>query len=465
MSDGIKKAVEQKAAIPQGAAGRHDFTKGSVAGSIVRLSLPMMLAQLVNVLYNIVDRMYLGHMPGDGRLALTGVGVAFPIITIINAFANLCGSGGAPLCSIERGRGDAEKARRIMGNSLTLLLLFGAVLTVLGYLFKTPLLYLFGASDDTIVYANEYMDIYLAGNLFVMLGLGMNPFIESQGFAKTGMLTVVIGAFLNLILDPLFIFVLRMGVRGAAAATILSQLVSALWVLWFLGGRRAILRLNFSALRLEWCLVKRILALGLSGFTMSVTNSLVQIFCNASLQFYGGDLYVGAMTIIYSVREVVQMPIQGFTQGAQPVLGYNYGAGENGRIKAGIRFIRRVTLLYAVGIWAVLMLFPRFIIAFFNNEAALMDVAVASLRWHFALFFFMAFQYVGQTVFVSLGKARQAVFFSLFRKAILGVPLILLLPRLWGLGITGVLAAEPVTNVIGGLACYLTMRAVVWRKL
>lgn len=444
---------------------KHNFTVGSMSGGIIRLALPMILAQLVNVLYNIVDRMYLGHMEGDGRLALTGVGVAFPIITIINAFANLCGSGGAPLCSIERGRGDEEKARRIIGNSLTLLLLFGIALTVLGYLVKTPLLYLFGASDETIPYANAYMDVYLAGNLFVMLGLGMNPFIESQGFAKTGMLTVVIGAILNLVLDPLFIFGLELGVQGAAAATILSQFVSAVWVLCFLCGRRAILRLNLPSLRLRRELVKRILALGLSGFTMSVTNSLVQIFCNASLQFYGGDLYVGAMTIIYSVREVAQMPIQGFTQGAQPVLGYNYGAEKNGRVKEGIRFIRRVTVLYAVGVWAVLMLFPRFIVGFFNGEEALMEVAVVSMRWHFALFFFMAFQYVGQTVFVSLGKAKQAVFFSLFRKAILGVPLILILPRLWDLGITGVLAAEPVTNVVGGLACYLTMRAVVWKKL
>lgn len=446
-------------------ADKHDFTLGTVAGSIVRLSLPMILAQLVNVLYNIVDRMYLGHMPGDGRLALTGVGVAFPIITIINAFANLCGSGGAPLCSIERGRGDEKKAGQIMGNSLTLLLLFGIILTVAGYLCKTPLLYLFGASDETIPYANAYMDVYLAGNLFVMLGLGMNPFIESQGFAKTGMFTVVIGALINLVLDPVFIFWLKLGVRGAAAATILSQMVSAVWVLLFLSGKKAILRLKISTMRLDGSLVKRILALGLSGFTMSVTNSLVQIFCNASLQFYGGDLYVGAMTIIYSVREVVQMPIQGFTQGAQPVLGYNYGAGENGRVKTGIRFIRRVTLGYAIGMWVVLMVFARFIVGFFNGEEALLEVAVVSMRWHFALFFFMAFQYVGQTVFVSLGKAKQAVFFSLFRKAILGVPLILILPRLWNLGITGVLAAEPVTNVVGGLACYFTMMAVVWKKL
>lgn len=451
--------------MPAGSGDKQDFTKGSMAESIVRLSLPMILAQLVNVLYNIVDRMYLGHMPGDGRLALTGVGVAFPIITIINAFANLCGSGGAPLCSIERGRGDEKKAEQIMGNSLTLLLLFGIILTIMGYFIKTPLLYLFGASDETISYANAYMDVYLVGNIFVMLGLGMNPFVESQGFAKTGMFTVVIGAVLNLILDPIFIFALNLGVRGAAAATILSQLVSAAWVLGFLCSKKAILHLRLSTLRLQGKLVKEIIGLGLSGFTMSVTNSLVQIFCNASLQFYGGDLYVGAMTIIYSVREVVQMPMQGFTQGAQPVLGYNYGAGANGRVKEGIRFIRRVTLIYAAGIWAVLMLFPGTAVKLFNGEPKLLEVSIVSMRWHFVLFFFMAFQYVGQTVFVSLGKAKQAVFFSLFRKAILGVPLILLLPHLCNLGIYGVLAAEPITNVVGGLACYCTMIAVVWKNL
>ncbi len=326
-------------------------------------------------------------------------------------------------------------------------------------------MYLFGASSETISYANAYMDVYLAGNIFVMLGLGMNPFIESQGFAKTGMLTVVIGAFLNLILDPIFIFDLNLGVRGAAAATILSQLISAVWVLSFLHSKKAILRLRLSTLRLQGKLVKEIIALGLSGFTMSVTNSLVQIFCNASLQFYGGDLYVGAMTIIYSVREVVQMPMQGFTQGAQPVLGYNYGAGKNGRVKEGIRFIRRVTLTYALAVWAVLMLLPGTVVRLFNGEPELLQISITSMRWHFVLFFFMAFQYVGQTVFVSLGKAKQAVFFSLFRKAILGVPLILLLPHLWSLGIYGVLAAEPITNIIGGLACYCTMIAVVWKNL
>lgn len=444
---------------------KNDFTKGSMAGNVVKLAFPMILAQLVNGFYNIVDRMYLGHMPEVGRLALTGVGVAFPMITIINAFASLCGSGGAPLCSIQRGGGDIEEAERIQGNSLTLLLLLGVVLTALGYLFKTPLLYAFGASEQTIGYANDYMNIYLAGNLFVMLGLGMNPFVESQGFARTGMLTVCIGAVLNLILDPLFIFVWRMGVQGAALATVLSQLVSAVWVLRFLSGEKAILKLRSECMRLDMGLVRQILALGLSGFTMSVTNSLVQILYNSSLQFYGGDLYVGAMTIIYSVRETVQMLLTGFNHGAQPVLGYNYGAGQNQRVKEGIRFVSIAEVGLTGICWLLILIFPEALIRLFNGEEALMQVTVYSMRCHMALFVFLAFQFAGQNAFVSLGKAKQAVFFSVFRKVVLGVPLILLLPRLWNLGITGVLIVEPITNLVGGLACYLTMLAVVWRKL
>ena len=398
---------------------KNDFTKGDMKGDILRLALPMIMAQLVNVLYNIVDRVYLGHMEGDGRLALTGVGVAFPLITIINAFANLCGSGGAPLCSIERGRGNPGKAEEIMGNALALLLILGAALTAAGYLFKTPLLWLFGASEQTIAYADGYLQIYLAGNVFVMLGLGMNPFIQSQGFAKTGMFTVVIGAVLNLILDPIFIYGFGWGVEGAALATILSQMVSAVWVLAFLCGKKAILRLRPAALKPQLKLMGQILSLGLSGFT----------------------------------------------QGAQPVLGYNYGAKQYGRVREGIRFVTVMALAFASAVWLVLMLFPGQLIRLFNGEEELLEVGIVSLRIHFVLFIFMAFQYAGQNIFVSLGKAKQAVFFSLFRKVILGVPLILLLPHLWNMGIYGVLASEPVTNIVGGLACYLTMLHVVGREL
>ena len=444
---------------------KNDFTVGDMRGSILRIAVPMIMAQLVNVLYNIVDRVYLGHMEGDGRLALTGVGVAFPLITIINAFANLCGSGGAPLCSIERGRGNLKKAEETMGNSLVLLLLLGVVLTAAGYLFKTPLLYLFGASDQTIAYADGYLQIYLAGNIFVMLGLGMNPFIQSQGFAKTGMLTVVIGALLNLILDPVFIYGFGWGVEGAALATILSQMVSAVWVLAFLCGKKAILKLRLSALRPRTELMKQILFLGLSGLTQSVTNSLVQSLCNATLQFWGGEVYVAVMTVINSVREVISMPVTGITNGAQPVLGFNYGAGEPQRVRQGIRFTFVVTMVYSVVVWLLTLLIPGVFIRIFNDSPALLQDGVPAFRVYFATFAFMSFQFIGQSIFVALGRSKNAVFFSLLRKAFIVAPLTLILPHLWGLGVYGVFLAEPISNVLGGLACILTMYWTVYRPL
>ena len=297
----------------------------------------MTAAQLINVLYSVVDRMYLGRLPG--HLALTGVGLTLPVVSIIMGFANLCGTGGAPLCSICRGRGDDEEAERIMGNSFTLLLLFGAAVTVVFLAFQRPILYLFGASDATYPYASAYMTIYLLGSIFVMIGLGMNPFISMQGFGRTGMMTVGLGALVNIVLDPVFIFGLNMGVRGAALATVIAQACSALWVLRFLTGPKALLRLRRRFLHLHAGRVRRIVALGLSGFCMNLTNSLVQVVCNATLQRYGGDLYVGVMTIINSLREVFTMPIQGLNNGAQPVIGYNYGAGLYSRV-------RRSCLLY-----------------------------------------------------------------------------------------------------------------------
>ena len=285
----------------------------------------MTVAQLINVLYNVVDRIYIGHL--SQSLALTGLGLCLPVISAVMAFANLFGMGGAPLCSIERGKGNLDEAEKIMGNSFFLMVLFGVGLTVLGLLFKRPLLYLFGASDATFPYADAYLTIYLLGSLFVMVGLGMNSFINSQGFAKTGMITVLLGAAANIILDPIFIFVFRMGVQGAALATVLSQMLSAIWILKFLTGDKAILRLKKSCFRLQAERVKKIIALGTSGFTMSITNCAVQIISNSTLQTYGGDLYVGVMTVINSIREVVTMPVNGLTNGAQPVMGYNYGAG------------------------------------------------------------------------------------------------------------------------------------------
>ena len=433
-----------------------------MARNILQMALPMTVAQLINILYNIVDRMYLGRLPG--HLSLTGLGLCLPIISILMGFANLCGMGGAPLCSIHRGKGENEEAERILGNSFALLLLFGAGLTALGLAFRRPILYLFGASDLTFPYANDYLTIYLLGTLFVMIGLGMNPFINAQGFSRMGMMTVAMGAAVNIVLDPIFIFALDMGVRGAALATVLAQGCSALWVLKFLTGRRALLRLRWNTLRLQAARVRRILALGASGFAMSMTNSLVQVLCNASLQHYGGDLYVGVMTVINSIREVVSMPVQGITNGCQPVLGYNYGAGEYERVRRGIRFTTVLTVGYSVAAWALVMAVPELLIRIFNDEPELIAAGIPAFRLYFAAFFCMSFQFIGQSVFVGLGRSKSAVFFSLLRKAFIVAPLTLLLPGL-GMGVDGVFAAEPVSNVLGGLACLLTMYITVYRRL
>lgn len=444
---------------------KNDFGQGSVAGNIMRLAIPMTLAQLINVLYNVVDRVYIGHIPHTSTEALTGIGLTLPVITIITAFANLFGMGGAPLFSMARGRGDRERARKIMANSLSMLLLSGILLMALCYIFKRPLLYLFGASDVTFPYADSYLTVYLCGTLFVMTSLGMNNFINAQGFGVTGMLTVSIGAVLNLLLDPLFIFVLHMGVQGAAAATVISQFVSAVWVFCFLTGQKAVIRITGKYMRPEAALVKEITGLGLSGFIMAVTNGSVQIMCNAALQHYGGDLYVGIMTVINSVREIVTMPVNGLSSGAQPVMSYNYGAEKYDRVRSAIRFSTICSILFSTTAWALIFFFPHFFIHLFSSESELIKEGVPAMRIYFFGIFMMALQFAGQSVFVALGRSKQAVFFSLFRKAVIVIPLTLLLPALGGLGTDGVFLAEPVSNFIGGTACFVTMMLTVWPAL
>ena len=444
-------------------AGTHDFSQGSIPRNIMSLALPMMAAQLINVLYSVVDRMYLGRIPGTGHLALTGLGITMPILSILMGFANLCGMGGAPLCSIERGAGNREEAEGVMGNAFTLLLILGAASTVVFLAVKGPLLYLFGASDVTYPYADDYLSIYLLGTLFVMIGLGMNPFINAQGFGRVGMLTVTLGAVVNIVLDPIFIFSLEMGVKGAALATILAQGCSAVWVLVFLTGRRAELRLRWRCMALRRRRVVRIVSLGLSTFIMNLTNSLVQTVCNATLQRYGGDLYVGIMTIVNSLREVFFMPVHGLTNGAQPVMGYNYGARLYGRVREAVRFCVGSTVAYSVAFWAVAMLLPGWLIRVFNDEAEVVSAGIPALRIYFGLFLFMSLQVAAQAIFVGLNRSREAVFFSLLRKAIINAPLTVILP-IW-LGTTGVFVAESVSQLIGGLACFLTMYWVLYRPL
>lgn len=444
---------------------RNDFSKGSIAGNILSLAVPMTLAQLINVLYSIVDRIYIGHIPHTSTEALTGIGLALPVITIISAFANLFGMGGAPLCSIARGGHNEKRAERIMGNSFSMLLLCGVVLMVFCLIFKRPLLYLFGASDATFPYANDYLTIYLLGTLFVMTSLGMNNFINSQGFGKTGMLTVLLGAVLNIILDPVLIFVFHMGIRGAAIATVISQGVSALWVLRFLTGKKAILKLNRDGMRLDWKLIKEIMMLGASGFIMYITNGTVQIVCNFMLARHGGDLYVGIMTVINSVREIITMPVTGLTSGAQPVIGYNYGAGCYRRVKSAIKFMAGSCMIFTVAMWAVLFFEPRFFLQLFTSEPELIEKGIPAMRLYFCGIFMMSLQFSGQSTYQALNMPKPAIFFSLFRKVIIVVPLTILLPVIGNLGTDGVFLAEPISNAIGGTASFVTMLITVWSKL
>ena len=360
-----------------------------------------------------------------------------------------------------------------MGNAFVFLVLLAAALMLLFYLFLDPILYAVGGSDTTVLYAKDYLRIYLIGTLPVMLSLGMNPFINAQGFGKTGMMTVLLGAVINIILDPVFIFALDMGVAGAALATVIAQTCSALWVLRFLTGKQAILRLNRRTLGFDLPIIGKISSLGLSGFTFAVTNSLVQATGNALLQSYGfleggsamGDLYVGAMTAITSVREIVFQPIRGLTQGAQPVMGYNYGAGMYSRVRESIRFVTKATLVYTMVIWTLTMVFPHVFVLLFNDDPALVEVGAKAMRYYYAAYFMMGLQSAGQQTFVALGHARKAVFFSLLRKLFVVIPMMILLPRLFGLGAYGVFVAEPVSDLIAASACYGTMLFTVWREL
>ena len=444
---------------------KNDFTIGPMWRVIVKMAVPMMLAQLVTTLYNIVDRMYIGHMAEVGSLALTGLGLTMPIIGIINALAALCGSGGGPLCSIARGRGDLRDAEQIMGNALTMLLLIGVAATGAFEAFLRPALRLLGASDATLPFAVDYGRIYILGTIFVMLSLGMNYFINAQGFAKIGMMTVALGAVMNIILDPIMIFALHMGIRGAAVATVISQAVSAAWAMGFLCSKKSILDLTAANMRLRWGTMRRILGLGATGFVMQATGAIVMIAANRQLRAYGGDLYVGAMTVINSVKEVCMLVCLGMTHGAQPVLGYNFGAGAEGRVKQGIRFVTCFSVLYTLFCWIIVLLIPRALTSIFNNEPAMLAVCAPAMRIYFCGFVFMSLQMSGQSTFVGLGKSRRAIFFSMFRKVVIVVPLILLLPRLPIFGVNGVFWSEPISDFIGGAACFTTMYFTVYRKL
>lgn len=435
----------------------NDFSVGSIPRHIIDLAIPMTLAQLVQMAYNLVDRIYIGHLPGTSSIALTGLGLTFPIITIIMAFTNLFSTGSVALYSIARGKQDEAAERRYMENAFLLLLLTSVVVMVLCFVFMHPILYLFGASDETYPYSAAYLRIYLIGTPLVMLATGMNGFINAQGYGKTGMFTILIGAIINIILDPVFIFVLDLGISGAAIATVISQLLSVIWVMAFLTSRRSLTPLRVRQARIDLTATKQITQLGVAGFVMQATNGIVQVAANNMLGIYGGDIYIGIMTVLNSVRDVVSLPLHGFTNAAQPVIGYNYGARKLGRIRQIIRFTTPVTVVYMALCWLIIFLLPQPIMHVFNSDPELLAKGTPAMHLFFFGFFFMAFQSVGQSTFVGLGKSKQATFFSLFRKVIIVVPLTIILPQIGGLGVMGVFLAEPISNFIGGLCCYCTM--------
>lgn len=417
---------------------------------LFRLAIPTITAQIINLLYNIVDRIYIGHMEGIGDLALTGVGVCMPLIMIISAFAALVSSGGAPRASIFMGQGDKESAERTMGACFALQCIISVILTVVMLLFHKPLLLAFGASENTIKYAAEYIEIYSIGTIFVQLTLGMNAYITAQGFAKMGMLTVVIGAVANIALDPLFIFAFGMGVRGAALATVISQAISCVWVVGFLCGKQSILKLKKSTLRLDMKLILPCLALGLAPFIMQSSESVISVCFNSSLLEYGGDIAVGAMTVLTSVMQFAMLPLQGLAQGAQPIISYNYGARNKERVKGIFKLLLVCSLTYSMTVWAGVMLFPQGFAALFTDKAELLDFTASSLRIYCAVLGIFGIQIACQMTFVSLGKALSSMAVAIMRKFVLLLPLIYIVPLFFdeGMKTTGVYLAEPIADTI-----------------
>ena len=442
----------------------NDFSKGAVWRRILYQAVPLTIAQLVQLLYNVVDRIYIGHMGDDGGLALTGIGLSFPVVTLIMAFSALFGIGGVPLFSMERGARNEEKAGKILGNSFCLLLISSSVLTVLGYIFLKPLLYLFGASGESVLYAGEYLRIYLAGTVFSSLATGLNGYISAQGFPKIGMMSVIIGAVINIVLDPLFIFAFGMGISGAALATVISQAASAIWVVGFLKSRKSVIPLTLKNIRLQPRIVGSISKLGVSNFIMQGTNFVVQVVCNSTLQSYGGDIYVGIMTVANSIREIFMLPLSGVMSGSQPVISFNYGAKLYDRVKSGIKFNSVAGAVYTAIVWLLVLIFPKFWIGVFSDDVELINIGTKALTVYFFGFVFMALQFAGQSTFQAVGDAKHAIFFSLLRKVIIVVPLTVILP-IAGFGVMGVFLAEPVSNIIGGTASYLAMRYTVYKKL
>lgn len=442
----------------------NDLGNDPIPSLLLRLAVPAVTAQLVNALYNIVDRMYIGHMEGVGDLALTGLGICFPVLMFVSALAALVGMGGGSRAAISVGEGANERANEILGNCTLLLLLISVAVTALFLPFQRPMLMLFGATENTIGYAMDYMTIYLVGTIFVQLALGLNNFITTQGFSTTAMLTVIIGAITNIVLDPILIFGFDMGVRGAALATIIAQAVSAIWVVLFLMGKKTKLRIQVKYLRLSPRILIPVVAIGVSPFIMQATESLVNIALNANLKTYGGamaDTYVGAMTIGSSIMQVLTMPFMGLAQGAQPIIGHNYGAGKLDRVRHTAKLLIICSLICSVTAWALVQLFPGMFIAIFNDKPELVAVASWAIRIYMGGMLMLGLQWSCQNAFVALGQAKISLFLALLRKVILLIPLTFILPLIFtGDPVVAVYTAEPVADVV---AAAVTGSIFFWR--
>jgi len=426
-----------------------DLSSKPVGKLLISLAVPTITAQIVNMLYNIVDRIYIGQ--GVGKTALTGVGVSFPILILISAFSSLIGMGGAPRASIRMGQKDNDGAERILGNCFVTLLSISLILTVFFRTFSSQLLMMFGASPDTLPYGLAYINIYVLGTVFVQLSLGLNAFITAQGFSRYSMVTVLIGAVSNIILDPIFIFGFGMGVKGAALASVISQALSAFWVLRFLNGKATSLRLRREHMRFSPQVMLPVLALGIAPFIMQSTESLINIVFNRSLQQYGGDIAVGSMTILTSVMQLVMMPVSGLTQGAQPIISYNYGARNNDRVKKAFRLLLCSSLAYTLSFWAIVQVFPEMVVRIFNSDPALLQTASWAMRIYLGASFMLGVQIACQQTFVALGQAKYSLFLALLRKIILLLPLIWLLPQLISDQVFAVFLAEPIADMIATL--------------
>ena len=436
---------------------------------IFSLALPTALAQLVNMLYNIVDRIYVGHIPETGSLALAGLGVTYPIIVLITAFSNLIGMGGAPRASVAMGRGDYKTAEKILGNCITLLIVLSVVLSVVFTIYGEPVLRAFGASENTLPYAMAYLRIYLMGTIFVQFTLGMTPFITNQGFAKTSMATTCIGAVCNIVLDPIFIYGFNMGVEGAAIATILSQAVSAVWVLIFFTGKRSVLRIRKENLIPAGKTLALVLSLGVSPFLMTATECVIQLAFNTGAATYGGDSAVAIMSILFSVAQIANLPVQGFCQGAQPVVGFNFGARKMERVRQAFKIMLAVSMGVTTVVVGAVEIAPQLFLGLFSSDAELIALGTAPLRIYMLGFFFMGAQLACQQTFLGLGEAKISMFIALLRKVILLLPLSLVIPRVFGaLGLSqlvGLYVAEPVSDIISASTCTILFFAIEWKKL